>query len=176
MRLIDRYVSGYNAIGSRYGMLAYTLGFSDCRELLLALPVLERRRCPVDFYNLSYSLGFKQLKRLSDLARRCRDINGWGCQMPKMLICSYSVLRSSRGGNFRSSSSAAPSSRSQSTASSRSSIRGIRSWTSSMEAFASERWMVLRISYKWILLKNILSLLPLSFFWYTISEVVITSC
>lgn len=35
MKLIDRYVSGYNAIGSRYGMLAYLLGFSDCRELLL---------------------------------------------------------------------------------------------------------------------------------------------
>ncbi len=35
MKLIDRYVSGYNAIGSRYGMLAYMLGFSDCRELLL---------------------------------------------------------------------------------------------------------------------------------------------
>lgn len=36
MKLIDRYVSEYNAIGSRYGMLAYLLGFSDCRELLLA--------------------------------------------------------------------------------------------------------------------------------------------
>lgn len=35
LKLIDRYVSGYNAIGSRYGMLAYMLGFSDCRELLL---------------------------------------------------------------------------------------------------------------------------------------------
>ena len=35
MKLSDRYVSGYNAIGSRYGMLAYMLGFSDCRELLL---------------------------------------------------------------------------------------------------------------------------------------------
>ncbi|MDE6951360.1 hypothetical protein AALB47_19365 [Lachnospiraceae bacterium 54-11] len=35
MHLIDRCVSGYNAIGSRYGMLAYMLGFSDCRELLL---------------------------------------------------------------------------------------------------------------------------------------------
>ena len=35
MHLIDQCVSGYNAIGSRYGMLAYMLGFSDCRELLL---------------------------------------------------------------------------------------------------------------------------------------------
>lgn len=35
MKLIDRYVSEYNAIGSRYGMLAYMPGFSDCRELLL---------------------------------------------------------------------------------------------------------------------------------------------
>ncbi|MCM1412054.1 MAG: hypothetical protein NC305_16120, partial [Lachnospiraceae bacterium] len=28
MHLIDQCVSGYNAIGSRYGMLAYMLGFS----------------------------------------------------------------------------------------------------------------------------------------------------
>lgn len=35
MKLIDRYVSGYNAIESHYGMLAYLLGFSNCRELLL---------------------------------------------------------------------------------------------------------------------------------------------
>ncbi len=35
MILIDQYVSEYNAIGSRYGMLAYQLGFSDCRELLV---------------------------------------------------------------------------------------------------------------------------------------------
>ena len=35
MHLIDQCVSGHNAIGSRYGMLAYMLGFSDCRELLL---------------------------------------------------------------------------------------------------------------------------------------------
>ncbi len=34
----------------------------------------------MDSYNLSYSLGFEQQKRLSDLARRCRDINGWGGQ------------------------------------------------------------------------------------------------
>lgn len=33
--LIDRYVSEQNALGSRYGMLAYLLGFSDCREILL---------------------------------------------------------------------------------------------------------------------------------------------
>ena len=33
--LIDRYVSEQNALGSRYGMLAYLLGFSDCREMLL---------------------------------------------------------------------------------------------------------------------------------------------
>lgn len=29
--LIDRYVSEQNALGSRYGMLAYQLGFSDCK-------------------------------------------------------------------------------------------------------------------------------------------------
>ena len=32
----------------------------------------------MDSYNLSYTLGFEQQKRLSDLARRSRDINGWG--------------------------------------------------------------------------------------------------
>ena len=39
--LIDRYVSEQNALGSRYGMLAYLLGFSDCKELLLekCLPI-----------------------------------------------------------------------------------------------------------------------------------------
>lgn len=31
--LIDRYVSEQNALGSRYGMLAYLLGFSDCKEM-----------------------------------------------------------------------------------------------------------------------------------------------
>ena len=34
----------------------------------------------MDSYNLSYTPGFEQQKRLSDLARRCRDINGWGVQ------------------------------------------------------------------------------------------------
>lgn len=34
-QLIDRYVSEQNALGPRYGMLAYLLGFSDCREMLL---------------------------------------------------------------------------------------------------------------------------------------------
>lgn len=33
--LIDRYVSEQNALGSRYGMLAYLLGFSDCKKMLL---------------------------------------------------------------------------------------------------------------------------------------------
>jgi len=33
--LIDRYVSEQNALGSRYGMLAYLLGYSDCKEMLL---------------------------------------------------------------------------------------------------------------------------------------------
>lgn len=39
--LIDRYVSEQNALGSRYGMLAYLLGFSDCKEVLLekCLPI-----------------------------------------------------------------------------------------------------------------------------------------
>ena len=33
--LIDKYASECNALGSRYRMLAYLLGFSDCRELLM---------------------------------------------------------------------------------------------------------------------------------------------
>ena len=33
--LIDRYVSELNALGSRYGMLAYQLGFTDCKELFI---------------------------------------------------------------------------------------------------------------------------------------------
>lgn len=33
--LIDHYVSEQNALGSRYGMLAYQLGFSDCKELFI---------------------------------------------------------------------------------------------------------------------------------------------
>ena len=33
--LIDRYVSEQNALGSRFGMLAYLLVFSDCKERLL---------------------------------------------------------------------------------------------------------------------------------------------
>lgn len=33
--LIDRYISEQNALGSRYGMLAYLLGFSDCKEIFL---------------------------------------------------------------------------------------------------------------------------------------------
>ncbi len=33
--LIDSYVSEQNALGSRYGMLAYLLGYSDCKEMLL---------------------------------------------------------------------------------------------------------------------------------------------
>jgi hypothetical protein len=31
--LIDGYVSEQNALGSRYGMLAYLLGFSDCKAM-----------------------------------------------------------------------------------------------------------------------------------------------
>ena len=33
--LIDRYVSEQNALGSRFGMLAYLLGFSDCKAMFL---------------------------------------------------------------------------------------------------------------------------------------------
>ena len=33
--LIDRYVCEQNALGSRFGMLAYLLGFSDCKAMFL---------------------------------------------------------------------------------------------------------------------------------------------
>lgn len=33
--LIDRYASEQNALTSRYGMPAYLLGLSDCKEMLL---------------------------------------------------------------------------------------------------------------------------------------------
>ena len=36
--MIDRYVSEQNALGSRYGALAYLLGFSDCKELFCSAP------------------------------------------------------------------------------------------------------------------------------------------
>lgn len=36
MDLSDHYVSEQNALGARYGILSYLLGFSDCRELLFA--------------------------------------------------------------------------------------------------------------------------------------------
>lgn len=34
MDLVDHYVSELNALGARYGALAYLLGFSDCMELM----------------------------------------------------------------------------------------------------------------------------------------------
>lgn len=33
LQIIDRYVSEQNALGARYGALAYLLGFSDCIEM-----------------------------------------------------------------------------------------------------------------------------------------------
>lgn len=44
--LIDRYVSEQNALGARYGALAYLLGFSDCVELMtkpLHLPGAQKK-------------------------------------------------------------------------------------------------------------------------------------
>lgn len=41
--LIDRYVSEQNALGARYGALAYLLGFSDCVELMAKPPRLPGR-------------------------------------------------------------------------------------------------------------------------------------
>lgn len=42
--LIDRYVSEQNALGSRYGMLAYLLGFSDCKAMFLRKCLLTERQ------------------------------------------------------------------------------------------------------------------------------------
>ena len=44
--LIDRYVSEQNALGSRYGMLAYQLGFSDCKELFIEKPPFSNIQVP----------------------------------------------------------------------------------------------------------------------------------
>ncbi len=41
--LIDRYVSEQNALGSRFGMLAYLLGFSDCKAMFLG-KCLQRQK------------------------------------------------------------------------------------------------------------------------------------
>ena len=44
--LIDRYVREQNALGARYGALAYLLGFSDCVELMtkpLHLPGAQKK-------------------------------------------------------------------------------------------------------------------------------------
>ena len=42
-QLIDHYVSEQNALGSRYGMLAYLLGFSDCKTMFLGNACLQNR-------------------------------------------------------------------------------------------------------------------------------------
>lgn len=48
--LIDRYVSEQNALGSRYGMLAYQLGFSDCRELFIEKPPFSNMQLTKQMY------------------------------------------------------------------------------------------------------------------------------
>lgn len=42
--LIDRYVSVQNALGSRYGMLAYLPGFSDCKAMFLGKCLLTEAK------------------------------------------------------------------------------------------------------------------------------------
>lgn len=47
-KLIDRYVSEENALGARYGALAYLLGFSDCVELMTKpfhLETIHKKTC-----------------------------------------------------------------------------------------------------------------------------------
>ena len=46
--LIDRYISEQNALGARYGALAYLLGFSDCVELMTKpfhLETIHKKTC-----------------------------------------------------------------------------------------------------------------------------------
>ena len=47
--LIDRYVSEQNALGSRFGMLAYLLGFSDCKEIRYQLFIYNSFHHTVSF-------------------------------------------------------------------------------------------------------------------------------
>lgn len=47
-QLIDRYISEQNALGARYGALAYLLGFSDCVELMTKpfhLETIHKKTC-----------------------------------------------------------------------------------------------------------------------------------
>ena len=49
--LIDRYISEQNALGARYGALAYLLGFSDCIEMFrntLQVPKWEENSTTAD--------------------------------------------------------------------------------------------------------------------------------
>ncbi|MCX4345351.1 MAG: hypothetical protein OSJ53_15850 [Kineothrix sp.] len=48
--LIDRYICEQNALGSRYGMLAYQLGFSDCRELFIEKPPFSNMQLTKQMY------------------------------------------------------------------------------------------------------------------------------
>ena len=49
--LIDRYVSEQNALGSRFGMLAYLLGFSDCKAMFLGKCLPTEAIYPPTFRN-----------------------------------------------------------------------------------------------------------------------------
>ena len=42
--LIDSYVSEHNSLGSWYGMIAYLLGFSDCRKIPLKNVYLKKQK------------------------------------------------------------------------------------------------------------------------------------
>ena len=46
--IIDRYISEENALGARYGMLAYLLGFSDCKELFIEKSPFSNIQAPID--------------------------------------------------------------------------------------------------------------------------------
>ena len=58
--LIDGYVSEQNALGSRFGMLAYLLGFSDCKAMFLGkcLPT-EVKEMTTELYPQSAGQGGK---------------------------------------------------------------------------------------------------------------------
>lgn len=75
--LIDGYVSEQNALGSRYGMLAYLLGFADCKAIFLGNACLQ------------------------NCNRRPKEVNPNTKSRKKELDSFYLVLHRNEDGNFR---------------------------------------------------------------------------
>lgn len=62
------------------GCLHIFWAFPTAGSCSLVKDIPERGRYQVNSYKLDYTLGIDQQKTLFDLARRCREINGWGEQ------------------------------------------------------------------------------------------------